>query len=82
MTQITNYENDIWRQVRLHRVMSGMIAQHDVEAVCNKIAKLHDHKGILQVQWIGDVNTDMAKTLSQLWEINNEPADSVQHQVG
>lgn len=81
MTQITNYEDCHWRQARLHRVMSGMMMKHGSEPVCERIASLHDHKGILEVRWRGSVDEDMAYSLGHLWELSGEPAENIRHEV-
>jgi len=81
MTQITNYENTPDRQARLHRVMAGMTTQYGIDIVCEKIAQLHDHKGVLEVRWRGPTDSHMARTLGTLWELNGEPADNIEHEV-
>ena len=81
MTQITNYENDTGRQARLHRVMSGMILEFGVEPVCERIARLHDHKGVLVVTWFGSQDDAMVGMLERLWEFSGEPKFNIEHEL-
>jgi hypothetical protein len=58
-----------------------MITQHGVEGVFAEIARLHDHKGTLEVSWIEDLDKEIALTSGQIWELSGEPAENVRHEV-
>lgn len=55
----TQYANDAWRMQRLHAFLGWMLALvnaggHDHIETFNRIASVHDHKGMLVIEWRDD----------------------------
>ena len=83
--EVTAYEVAPHRLQRLERVIGYVCAlgeHYGNAAVLSKIAKLHDHKGVLEVTWRARPADGEKEMLSRAWSSSiGDGADNVEHTV-
>lgn len=74
---------EAWRLVRIERVVGYICALSDHygnEGLLNKIAKLHDHEGLLTVTWRSAPTDGEKDFLVKAWSSSiGDGADNVEH---
>ena len=80
-----NSETEAWRIARLERVIGYICAaseQSRNDTLLARIAKLHDHKGVLTVTWRGAPSDAEKGIISKAWQSRvGDGADNVTHET-
>ena len=83
--EVTAYEVAPWRLLRIERVIGYVCALGEHcgnQALLSKIAKLHDHKGVLNVKWHQRPTAGEKEIVAKAWGslIGDGAAENVEHE--